>query len=80
MTYFSTVQNLYVFFSASTVRWEAMREHLGIALKKECQTHRSARQDVVKVIQEQFDRLLQLLEDMYEDGTQTSDTQIVAYS
>jgi hypothetical protein len=31
-------------------------------------------------MQEQFDGLLQLLEDLYEDGSQTNDTQNDAYS
>jgi uncharacterized membrane protein len=38
VTFFGTVENLYVFFSASTVRWEKMRERLEITLKRECQT------------------------------------------
>jgi len=57
-----------------------MKERLGITLKRECQTRWSATQDKVKVIQEQFDGLLQLLEDLYDDGTQTSDTQNGTYS
>jgi DNA repair exonuclease SbcCD ATPase subunit len=57
-----------------------MRERLGITSKRECQTRWSARQDAVKALQEQLDGLLQLLEDLYEDGTQTSDTQNDAYS
>jgi hypothetical protein len=43
VTFFGTVENLYVFFSASTVRWEKMRERLEITLKRECQTRWSAR-------------------------------------
>jgi CRISPR/Cas system-associated protein Csm6 len=66
--------------SASTVRWEKMRERLEITLKRECQTRWSARHDAVKAMQEQFDGLLQLLEDLYEDGSQTNDTQNDAYS
>jgi hypothetical protein len=80
VTFFGTVENLYVFFSASTVRWEKMRERLEITLKRECQTRWSARHDAVKAMQEQFDGLLQLLEDLYEDGSQTNDTQNDAYS
>jgi hypothetical protein len=57
-----------------------MRERLEITLKRECQTRWSARHDAVKAMQEQFDGLLQLLEDLYEDGSQTNDTQNDAYS
>ncbi|XP_055874546.1 uncharacterized protein LOC129924311 [Biomphalaria glabrata] len=61
-------------------RWEKMKELLGITLKRECPTRWSARQDAVNAIHEQFDGFLQLLENLYEDGTQTSETQNDAYS
>ncbi|XP_055899203.1 uncharacterized protein LOC129928572 [Biomphalaria glabrata] len=80
VTFFGTVEKIYVFFSASTVRWEKMKELLGITLKRECPTRWSARQDAVNAIHEQFDGFLQLLENLYEDGTQTSETQNDAYS
>ncbi|XP_055877108.1 zinc finger MYM-type protein 1-like [Biomphalaria glabrata] len=80
VTFFGTVKKIYVFFSASTVRWEKMKELLGITLKRECPTRWSARQDAVNAIHEQFDGFLQLLENLYEDGTQTSETQNDAYS
>ncbi|KAI8789882.1 Zinc finger MYM-type protein 1 [Biomphalaria glabrata] len=53
--------------NASTVRWEKMKELLGITLKRECPTRWSARQDAVNAIHEQFDGFLQLLENLYED-------------
>ncbi|KAI8761623.1 Zinc finger MYM-type protein 1 [Biomphalaria glabrata] len=80
VTFFGTVEKMYVFFSASTVRWKKMKELLGITLKRECPTRWSARQDAVNSIHEQFDGFLQLLENLYDDGTQTSETQNDAYS
>ncbi|XP_055869091.1 uncharacterized protein LOC129923188 [Biomphalaria glabrata] len=71
VTFFGTVEKIYVFFSASTVRLEKMKELLGIKLKRECPTRWSARQDAVNAIHEQFDGFLQLLDNLYEDGTQT---------
>jgi hypothetical protein len=40
VTFFGTVENLYVFFSASIVRWEKMRERLEITLKRESVAYR----------------------------------------
>ncbi|XP_066941102.1 zinc finger MYM-type protein 1-like [Macrobrachium rosenbergii] len=62
VTFFGTVQAVYVFFSRSIYRWERLKKNLPISVKAESETRWSARADAVRPIHENVGDLVQLLE------------------
>src|SRR5688572_21618368 len=67
VTFFGTVQELFVFFSSSTHRWEKLKEHVEISVKRQCETRWSARQNAVHAIESQLDGLVYALEELRDD-------------
>ena len=74
VTFFGTLENIYSFFSHSTIRWEELKRVLPITVKRESATPWSARLEAVKAIFEGMDELVQLLEKLSEDSTMTPET------
>ena len=74
VTFFGTLENIYSFFSHSTIRWEELKRVLPITVKRESATRWSARLEAVKAIFEGLDELIQLLEKLSEDSTMTPET------
>ncbi|XP_068115887.1 zinc finger MYM-type protein 1-like [Hyperolius riggenbachi] len=74
VTFFCTVQAIYLYFSRSTLRWERLRTALGVSLKSESETRWSARVEAVKPIHDQLEDLVELLEDIAEDHDENSET------
>ena len=74
VTFFGTLENIYSFFSHSTIRWEELKRVLPITVKQESATRWSARLEAVKAIFEKLDELVQLLEKLSEDSTMTPET------
>ena len=74
VTFFGTLENIYSFFSHSTIRWEELKRVLPITVKRESATRWSARLEAVKAIFEGLDELVQLLEKLSEDSTMTPET------
>lgn len=66
VTFFGTIEALYVFFSQSTIRWDLLKSTVKKTLKRESQTRWSARYDAVSVVFEHLDNILDLLEKMRE--------------
>ena len=74
VTFFGTLENIYSFFSHSTIRREELKRVLPITVKRESATRWSARLEAVKAIFEALDELVQLLEKLSEDSTMTPET------
>ena len=74
VTFFGTLENIYSFFSHSTIRWEELKRVLPITVKRESATRWSARLEAVKAIFEGLDELVQLLEKLSDDSTMTPET------
>ena len=62
VTLFGTIENIYMFFTWSTLRWEKMREALKISVKRESETRWSVRVVAVKAIHDDINDLVDLLE------------------
>lgn len=74
ITFFGTIQAIYVFFSRSTLRWEELKKTLPITVKRESETRWSARAEAVRAVHEGLHELLNLLEKLANDRQQTADT------
>lgn len=74
VTFFSTVQAIYVYFSQSTLRWEKLKTALGVSMKSESETRWSARVEAIKPIHDQLEHLVELLENIADDQDVNSDT------
>lgn len=55
VTFFGTIEALYVFFSRSTQRWEKLKNAVPVVLKSESETRWSARTEPVKSINNYFE-------------------------
>jgi len=74
ITFFGTVEQVYVFFSGSTIRWKKMTEKLNVTVKRESDTRWSARESAVRVIAQSYDDIIALLQEMNEDAMESADT------
>lgn len=74
VTFFETVESIYLFFSRSTIRWEEFKKAVPITVKRESETRWSARSEAVKAIYEGLDELVELLDKISEDVTVTPET------
>lgn len=74
ITFFGTVEQVYVFFSASTIRWKKMTERLNVTVKRESDTRWSARESAVRVIAQSYNEIIEILQEMHEDPLESADT------
>lgn len=74
VTFFGTVQEVFVFFSGSTHRWEKLQKHVNVSVKRQCETRWSARQDAVYAIDSQLDGLVDALEELRDDPDENTKT------
>jgi hypothetical protein len=62
VTFFGTIESVYLFFSRSTLRWEKLKKALHTTVKRESETRWSARTEAVNAIPGGLDELVELLE------------------
>ena len=74
VTFFGTIQALYVFFSRSTQRWEKLTNAIPVVVKSESETRWSARTDAVNPVNKYLENILQVLQDMIDNTNETSET------
>ena len=74
VTFFGTIEALYVFFSHSTLRWEKLKNSVPVVVKSESETRWSARVEAVKPVNKYLEDMLKVLQDMTDDGNQTVET------
>lgn len=66
-TFFGIVERVYVFFSASTHRWEVLTSRIKRSVKRINETRWSCRCDAVRALKENYDDVLDILEDLTSD-------------
>ncbi|XP_072179742.1 zinc finger MYM-type protein 1-like [Diadema setosum] len=74
VTFFGTIEAMYVFFSRSTQRWEKLKRALPVAVKSESETSWSARTEAVKPVCKYLAEILKVLENLIDNENETSDT------
>jgi len=74
VTFFSTVQAIYLYFSRSTLRWQRLKTTVGVSVKSESETRWSARVEAVKPIHDNLEKLIELLQDIESDQDENSET------
>ena len=60
VTFFGTIENIYLFFSRTTFRWEKLKEAVTVTVKRESETRWSARAECVKAIHDELDNIVSL--------------------
>ena len=73
ITFFGTIEPLYVFFSRSTQQWEKLKNAMPVVVKSESETRWSARTGV-KPINKYLEEVLFVLQDMIHNENETSET------
>ena len=66
VTFFGAVERLFTFFSASTHRWDILKEYVPITVKRIVETRWSAKHDAVKAIKSYYEKVLEALERLTE--------------
>ena len=79
INFFGLLQNLYVFFSSSTHRWDVLK-HENSTLTSLSATRWSCKADATNAITKNFDGVYNALKVLSEDSTQKSDTRREALS
>lgn len=62
VTFFGALESIYTFFSVSTHRWDVLKEHVNITVKRVNETRWSAHHDAVKPVINQFTELVDAIE------------------
>jgi len=77
--FFSIVQEIYVFFSASTHRWQVLKnEHPSLTVKPLSETRWESRIDAIKVLRYNLEKIYDALYKLYINSTRDNDTRNVA--
>lgn len=74
VTFFGKLENIYLFFSRSTLRWEELKKAVKKTVKRESETRWSARYEAVNALFDGLDALVNLLEKMSSDSDNTNET------
>lgn len=78
--FFAIVQELYVFFSASTSRWQVLKKELPtLTLKSLSDTRWESRIDAVKALRFNLEKIYDALFFIYSDSNKDNDTKNLAY-
>lgn len=80
-SFFAVVQELYVFFSASTKRWQVLKDEIPtLTLKPLSATRWSSRIDALRVLRHNLEKIYDALFTLYSDNTRDSETRNLANS
>ena len=74
VTFFGSIQTMYVFFSNSTQRWEKLKEAVHVVVKSESETRWSARVEAVIPINNQLAEMVKLYHSFIDDQNQSNET------
>ena len=61
-TFFGTTERIFTFFVSSTHRWEVIKQHVELAIKRDCDTRWSSKCDAVEAVCMQIDSVVDALE------------------
>ena len=73
VTFFGSMDKIFVFFSSLTTRWEILKSKVKKTVRKHCETRLGSNYNAVEVIQENFDKIISCLEH-FEGGHFSSET------
>lgn len=73
VTFFGTLERLYVFFSSSTHRWDILLSKVEVTVKRLAETRWSAHYDAVKPVFKCFSKIVDAIEELC-DSSETIDT------
>ena len=73
VTFFGSMDKIFVFFSSLTTRWEILKSKVKKTVRKHCETRLGSYYNAVEVIQENFDKIISCLEH-FEGGHFSSET------
>ena len=74
VTFFGTIDALYVFFSRSTQRWQKLKDAVPITLKSDSDTRWSAKTESVKPVHTFIDEILEVLQNLMLDESASNET------
>jgi len=74
VTFFGTVERVYTFFSKSTHRWDVLKQHVTITVKRQSDTRWSANAAAVNTLSTQLDEVITALEIFRDTSSETVDT------
>ncbi|KAJ1144416.1 hypothetical protein NDU88_010715 [Pleurodeles waltl] len=74
VTFFGTVEKVYAFFSSSTHRWDILKKHVPIRVKRSCNTRWSSKHEAVCVLAEHTEKIIDALEALRDGPEETSET------
>lgn len=74
VTFFGTVEKVYAFFSSSTHRWDVLKKHVPIHVKRSCDTRWSSKHEAVRVLAEHPEEIIEALEVLRDGPEETSET------
>lgn len=81
VTFFSRIDNVYAFFSNSTIRWQTLNEK-GVRLKRSCPTRWSSHHDAISVIRENLITIIETLKKMkkepYNSETRSEASRVIS--
>ena len=74
VTFFGTIEALYLYFSRSTLRWQKLKQTLPVTVKAESETRWSARAEAVRPIHDNVEDLVELLQNIANDECENAAT------
>ncbi|XP_031349553.1 zinc finger MYM-type protein 1-like [Photinus pyralis] len=74
VTFFGTLERIFVYFSSSTQRWDALLQVTKQGVKRLVDTRWSSRHDAVAVIKNHFEEILEVLEKLNENHNENAKT------
>lgn len=74
LTFFGIVEKVYTFFASSTHRWDVLKEHVPVHLKRWCDTRWSSKHDAVRVFADYVAEIVGALEALRDGPSETSET------
>lgn len=69
ITFFGIVQQIYIYFSGYTSRWDKLKIALKVTLKSHCSTRWSTKKQAVSALKNNLKGLFELLKTLSEDCT-----------
>ncbi|XP_063810584.1 zinc finger MYM-type protein 1-like [Pseudophryne corroboree] len=79
-TFFGTLHSLYLYFAASTSRWEILKKHVPTSLRSQSKTRWSAKMEAVEAVYKHLDKVMKALEELGTNPLSSPETKSEANS
>ena len=74
VTFFGTIEKLYILFSASTHRWSIRMSHVSKSVKRVCETRWSSKHDAVDAVASNTEGFVESLEELRDGDSESAET------